>query len=120
MVAQFFLAIVTFGLYIVYWYYATCREMVAYLKKEDSENVFLWTLFFGFPILFFYSYYKQGVLFEEISGKEVNRWIFFLLWVVFPPAIWILVQPKLNQLADRAVIQTPPNLPAQSQEPKIN
>lgn len=89
----------TFGLYAIYWFYATSKEMDEYLGKDD--NILLWTIFFGFPILFFYSYYKQGELYELISNRDLNRWVIFALWVIFPPAVWIIVQNKLNHLAEQ-------------------
>jgi hypothetical protein len=100
MILQVVWCILTFGIYAVYWFYATSREMAAYLKRE--ENVMLWTIFFGFPFLFCYSYYKQSELYEEFSGKQMNRWILFVLWIVFPPAVWLIVQPKLNEISQKA------------------
>lgn len=96
MYVQILLIIVTFGLYGIYWFYATCTEMQNYLKRE--EPVFLWTLLLIFFPLSIYSYYKQGELFEKIS-PDMNRWILFILWSCFPPAVWLIVQWKLNELS---------------------
>lgn len=94
---QVLLTVVTVGFYPIYWYYVTTQEMVTYLKRE--EPVFLWTVLWIVPILSFYSYYKQGEIFEQIS-PDINRWITLLLWVLFPPAVWIIIQMKLNKMAN--------------------
>lgn len=94
---QVLLTIVTLGLYPFYWFHVINVEMCAYLKRE--ENIFLWTLFFGFPPLCFYSCYKQGELYEQISQGEINRWLLFVLWIVFPPAVWFILQKRMNEIA---------------------
>lgn len=103
---QCLLMVVTFGLYSVYWYYATCQEMARYTHRE--ENVFLWTLFLGcFPVpICLYAFYKQGELFERIS-PDTNRWVVFFLWIFFMPAVWLIIQLKLNRLAELPGAQSP-------------
>src|SRR5690348_8824374 len=96
MLVQVLLALVTCGLYTIYWFYVSNREMSDYLKRE--EPVFLWTLLLFVPLIAFYSHYKQGELFERIS-PDVNRWLIFALWIVFPPAVWAIIQSKLNRIA---------------------
>lgn len=93
---QVLLIIVTVGLYGVYWFYATATDMANQQKRE--EPVFLWTLLIFVPLISFYAYYKYSELFERVS-PDINRWILFLLWMLFPPAVWMLVQLKLNKLA---------------------
>ena len=87
----------TFGLYLIYWFYATSREMTDQLRRE--EPVWLWTLLLIIPPLSFYSYYKHAEAFEIVSKESVSRWLILALWVFFPPAVWIVVQIKLNELA---------------------
>lgn len=99
---QVLLIFITFGLYSVYWYYWTTRELWELTGRED-ENIFLWTIFLCLPFTFFYSYYKQGEAFEKVTGGEVNRWLTFALWIVFPPAIWFMVQRKLNSVSDKQI-----------------
>lgn len=93
---QVFLMIITFGMYSAYWYYVVTMEMCATLKQK--HNVFLWTLFLGIPPFLLYSYYKQGEVFEEFTKGIMNRWITFILWMVFPPAVWFMIQTRLNEL----------------------
>lgn len=100
---QFLLMVVTFGFYSFYWYYVTMREMLTLLEKND-ENVFIWTVFLAIPFLFFYPYYKQGEAFEQLSNGAVNRWVMLFLWVFFPPAVWLIVQLKLNKIASEQTV----------------
>lgn len=87
----------TFGLYLGYWFYSVSREMSDALGKD--EPIGLLTLLLLLPPISFYSYYKQGELFEQITKGGVNRWMLFALWLVFPPAAWIVVQLRLNEIA---------------------
>ncbi|MCM2322087.1 MAG: DUF4234 domain-containing protein [Oligoflexia bacterium] len=96
---QVLLMVVTFGLYSVYWFYWTSREMESRLGRD--ENVFLWTIFFVVPPLMLYSYYKQGEVYELMTSGSLNRWLIFVLWLFFPPAVWLILQLKLNELADQ-------------------
>jgi hypothetical protein len=90
--------VLTFGIYAVYWFYITSKEMSEYLGRDDS--VVLWTLFVGFPPFCLYSYYKQGEIYELLTDGAMNRWVTVILWVFFPPAVWLIIQNKLNELAD--------------------
>lgn len=93
---QVLLIFVTIGMYGIYWFYATATDMANYFKRE--EPVFLWTLLLFVPLISFYSYFKYCELFERIS-PDMNRWVLLLLWTFFPPAVWALVQIKLNKIA---------------------
>ena len=68
-----------------------------------DDNPVLLTLLFIFPPFCLYSYYKQGEIYELFSKGGINRWVIFLLWLVFPPAIWLIVQNKLNETADLSI-----------------
>ncbi|MGZ3689697.1 MAG: hypothetical protein ACXWP5_12660 [Bdellovibrionota bacterium] len=89
--------ILTLGGYAVYWFHVTAKEMVHALKRDD--DVLLWTILFCFPPACLYSYYKYGELYEEFSEGSVDRWGMFILWGFFPPAVWFIVQRKLNERA---------------------
>jgi hypothetical protein len=90
--------VLTFGIYSVYWFYVTCEEMSQHLGRKDSVG--LWCLLYLLPPACLYSMYKQGELYEILSDKAVERWVILLLWIVFPPAVWFIIQRKLNELAD--------------------
>ncbi len=98
---QVLLFIITFSIYGIYWFYVTCQEMVEYKKLEGSPG--LWTILFFVPFAAIYSYYKQGAALEALTDGAVNKWIIFILWFVFSPAVWFIVQTELNK---RATAQT--------------
>ncbi len=104
MFLQVLIFIVTLGLYSVYWYYQTCREMASLADDHDAEPV-LWTILLFIPFAGLYSYYKHGQLFEKISDEHFNRWILFILWIVFCPVVWVIVQMELNKKATPVVVQ---------------
>ena len=87
------------GIYCIYWFYVTCKEMAEYKKVEASPG--LLTLLMFVPLLNFYAIYKHGELYETFSEGAMNRWLMFLLWLVFSPAVWIVVQSALNKEADK-------------------
>jgi len=39
-------------------------------------------------------------LFEDVADDHMNKWILFILWIVFCPAVWFIVQMDLNKKAD--------------------
>ena len=45
-------------------------------------------------------WYKYSELFEDVSDEGLNQWILFILWIVFCPAVWFLVQMDLNRKAE--------------------
>ncbi len=97
---QVILMIVTLGIYALYWFYVTADEMAKYKKVEASPVLLLILLFI--PIISLWSVYKYSELYEKFTDGAMNRWIVFLLWLVFCPAVWFIVQTKLNELADKA------------------
>ena len=98
MFVQVLLMIVTLGIYAIYWYHQTASEMAVLAQDYNAEPV-LWTVLLFIPFAGLYSYYKHGELYEKISAEHFNRWILFLLWIVFSPAVWIIVQMDLNKRA---------------------
>ena len=98
MFVQVLLMIVTLGIYSVYWFHQTVSEMAAITEDHNAEPT-LWTVLLFIPFAGLYSYYKYGELYEKMSAESFNRWILFLLWIVFAPAVWIIVQIDLNKRA---------------------
>lgn len=101
MLVQVILFIVTCGIYGVYWFYQTTVEMKN-LDRNDDVSPGLWTVFLFIPFLNFYSHYKYSELFEDVSGDHMDKWILFILWIVFCPAVWFIVQTDLNKKAEMA------------------
>lgn len=98
MFVQVLLMIITFGFYAIYWFYQTACELKAIASDHNAEPG-LWTVLLFIPFGCFYSYYKYGELYQTVSTEGLNRWLLFLLWLVFSPAVWIIVQMDLNKRA---------------------
>jgi hypothetical protein len=98
MLVQVFLFIITFGIYGIYWFYQTAVEM-KHLVNDPDISPGLWTVLLLLPPLSFYAHYKYADLFEDVADDHLNRWILFILWIVFCPAVWFIVQTDLNKKA---------------------
>jgi len=96
--AQVGLVIITLGIYVIYWFYQTACEL-KYLGQDKEASPGLWTILLFIPFGAIYSHYKYGELFEKVGTEKLNRWIIFLLWFVFSPAVWFIVQTELNRRA---------------------
>ena len=95
---QVFLMIITLGIYAFYWFYQTAVELAALADDHNAEPT-LWTVLLFIPFGAIYSHYKYGELYEKVSNEQLNRWILFILWIVFAPAVWFIVQMELNKKA---------------------
>ncbi len=95
---QILLMILTFGFYALYWFYVTAEEMKTEARDEQASPA-LWLVLLFIPFVCFYSWYKHAELYEKISSDKLNRWILFVLWIVFTPAVWFIVQTELNKKA---------------------
>ena len=98
MILQVVLMIVTLGIYGIYWFYQTASELKS-LANDPAAAPALWTVLLFIPFANLYAYYKHGELYERVSEEHLNRWLMFLLWIVFSPAIWFIVQMELNKKA---------------------
>jgi len=98
MIVQVLLVIVTFGLYTIYWFYQTATELKT-IAKDETASPALWTVLLFIPFGAIYSYYKYGELYEKASSEQFNRWLLFVLYLVFTPAVWFIVQTDLNRRA---------------------
>ena len=94
---QVLLMVVTLGIYGIYWFYVTSKEMVEH--KGLGGNPALWTLLYLIPFANLYAVYKQGEAVEALTEGSTNRWIIFILWLVFSPAVWFITQTELNKRA---------------------
>jgi hypothetical protein len=98
MLVQVGLFIITIGIYGIYWFYVTATEL-KYLAKDSSASPALWTVLLFIPFGCFYSFYKYSEIYQKVSSDSLNQWILFLLWIVFSPAVWFIVQVELNKKA---------------------
>ncbi len=99
MLAQVGLCIITCGLYVIYWFYQTCEEMKSVANDTETSSALLTVLLF-IPFGAFFSYYKYGELYEKVTGGSFNRWLLWVIWMVFAPAVWFIVQTDLNKRAE--------------------
>lgn len=96
---QVLLAIVTLGIYTIYWFHVTLGELYR-ANGNDEGSGCLWTILYIIPILQLFAYWHQGHQYEKfISGRYPGIAI-FILWIVFAPAVWFLVQRDLNAAAE--------------------
>lgn len=102
MFVQILLMIFTFGLYSFYWFYQTAKEMKN-LTPEAEAAPTLWLILMFVPLGAFFSFYKYSELYEKVCTEKLNKWLIFVLTLVFYPAVWFLVQTDLNALADKKV-----------------
>ena len=98
MVAQVLLIIVTCGIYAIYWFYQTANELKNVANDQEASPA-LWTALLFIPFGAFFSYYKYGEPYEKVSAEKFNKWLLFVLWLVFSPAVWFIVQMDLNKRA---------------------
>lgn len=106
MLAQVGLIIITFGIYAIYWFYKISEEM-KHVGKDTGASPGLWTVLLFIPFGAFYSYYKFSELYEKISSDHFNKWLLFVLWLVFAPAVWFIVQTEMNKKAGQNILATP-------------
>jgi len=102
MLGQVGLVIITIGIYAIYWFYKISEEM-KFVGKDDKASPGLWTVLLFIPFGSIYSGYKFSELYEKISSDHFNKWLLFVLWLVFSPAVWFIVQTEMNKKADQLV-----------------
>lgn len=89
------LAIVTLGLYGIYWWYDTNQQFADGTGAE--LNPVVQTVLFVIPPLNLYAIWKYSGAAEKVAGQSAV--VLFLLFIVFPPAGWYLVQTGINGVA---------------------
>jgi len=95
--AQVGLLFITGGLYVIYWFYVTSKEMIEEMGLEGSPV--LWTVLFLIPGINMIAFYKHGSAVEALTDGSVNKWLCFVVWIVFAPAAWFMAQTELNKRA---------------------
>jgi hypothetical protein len=88
---QVALTVVTFGLYSLYWMYKTADQLD---RGTDASLT---------PILVIVPFYGQWMLAD--GGEAVtdqSSGILFLLFLVFGPISWFLIQSGINDVASGA------------------
>ena len=90
--------IFTLGIYSIYWYYVTLKELhIANGTPEKSAG--RWTLLLFVPFGGLFSAWHHSSEFSTFVGEKYSKILLFILWLVFNPAVWFLVQSDLNRAA---------------------
>jgi hypothetical protein len=97
MLVQILLFIITLGIYAIYWFYVTSKEMVDYKRLDGSPG--LWTFLLFVPIANLYAYWKHSKAVEALTDGRFSVVLIFILWLFFSPAVWAITQIELNGLA---------------------
>lgn len=74
------------------------------IANDREASPALWTVLIFVPFGVIYSHYKFCELYEKVSVEHFNKWLLFVLWWVFAPAVWFIVQTDLNKRADSVAI----------------
>ncbi|MCH8206186.1 MAG: DUF4234 domain-containing protein [Chloroflexi bacterium] len=97
MVMQVVLVIVTLGIYAVYWYYVTLKEL--HIANGKDEGAGVWTVLSLIPFANLFSWWHYSMEYEEFSKRKYPGIAIFILFLVFSPVVWFLVQSDLNKAA---------------------
>ena len=98
MVMQVILAIITLGIYTIYWFYVTLGELYKANGRADEKR-WLWTILYIIPIAQFFAYWHQSEQYAQFVSNKYPGIAIFILWIVFAPVVWFLVQTDLNRAA---------------------
>jgi predicted nucleic acid-binding Zn ribbon protein len=86
--------IITLGIYVIYWFYSTKNEMV----ELGADIPTFWLAII--PIVNIYWLYKYYVGLAQVTNKSKDTaLIYFILYIVFSPAMLTITQVELNKLA---------------------
>ena len=99
MVMQVVLVIMTFGIYALYWYYVTLNEL--HKANGRTEGSGMWTFLSLVPFAQYFAYWHYANEYTEFVDEKYPAIGIFILWIVFSPAVWFLVQSDLNRAAKR-------------------
>ena len=104
------LPFVTFGIYLIFWWYFINREMADYGKAKGSNElgdspgksvlaVTLGALIIVPAILSTINTFKRVQAAQRLAGKEqLDGWIGLILFIVISPAFYAYMQSGLNHV----------------------
>lgn len=95
---QVLLAIVTLGIYTIYWFHVTLGELYRANGNEEGSGC-LWTILYVIPIAQLFAYWHQSYEYDKFINGKYPGIAIFILWIIFPPVVWFLVQRDLNAAA---------------------
>ena len=109
-IAVAILAVITLGIYVLYWWYSANREMVDYGRAKgtselgDSPGKSLLAVFPGGLIIVpaiwtTITTFKRVQRAQQLAGSSpINGWLGFVLYIVFSPAYVAYMQSGLNSV----------------------
>ena len=97
MVMLVVLVIVTLGIYALYWFYVTLDEL--HKANGNSEGSGFWTILSLIPFIQYFAYWHYANAYTEFVDERYPAITIFIVWVIFSPAVWFLVQSDLNKIA---------------------
>ncbi|MFQ6028073.1 MAG: DUF4234 domain-containing protein [Dehalococcoidia bacterium] len=98
MFVQVLLFIITLTIYGIYWYYVTLEEMDI-ANGNTGESGCLWTILLFVPIANLFAEWHHSTVYSTFVNDKYPGIAIFILGLVFPPAVWFLVQSDLNRAA---------------------
>lgn len=114
-------AVVTLGIYVLFWWYYANREMADYGRAKgtselgDSPGKSLLAVFPGGLIIVpaiwtTFTTFQRVQAAQKLAGQApINGWLGFVIYIVFSPAYVAYMQSGLNRVWE-----------AQSAEPRAN
>ena len=97
MVMQVILYIITVGIYGIYWFYATLKEL--HQANGSAAGAGWWTALSIIPIANLFAVWHHAHQYAQFIGEKYPGIAIFILWLVFAPAVWFLAQRDLNRAA---------------------
>jgi len=80
---QVLLMIVTVGIYGIYWFYSTSKEMVEY--KGLGGRPGLWTVLLFVPYISVYASWKHSKAVEALTDGQYRALLIVILMDILPP-----------------------------------
>jgi hypothetical protein len=94
---QVLFTIITFGIYPLYWFHITHKQLVD--GTDANFNPTLRTVGLIIPIYNFVVLWRTSNDCEAVTDQSGA--VLFLFNLVFPPIFWYLAQTGMNQIASR-------------------
>ena len=101
MIMQVVLTIVTLGIYSIYWFYSTLKELHIANGKEDAGEI-LWTILMFIPLANLFALWHYSEECAAFTNDKYPTFLMFILWIFFSPAVWLLTQLELNEASTSA------------------
>ena len=103
MLMQVLLMIITLGIYGIYWFYVTSKEMIEH--KGLNGNAVLWLVLTFVPFLNFYAYYKHGEALAALTDGSINKWLMLVLWICVQSGHVVHYAGRAEQARHRADVR---------------